>query len=370
MLNVDGDPDIVISYVGYETIRTKASKIGSKPLNMNVEVYTMDLESVPMLESKEVTGIRIRETGGSVSTPVYVLDGEVVTEIEGLDPETIERIEVFKDPESDVAKKYNAKDGVVLITTKKGVAVVSPQKEDGFYIVEEMPLFNGGDAGTEFRKYIAENLRYPEDAAASGISGRVIVQFTVNKNGEVVDPKVVRSVSPSLDQEALRVVKSSPRWTPGKHKGKAVDVMFNFPFNFVSQDPASGEGKVMTPAETKSALESQPSTVIDGEVFYVVEDMPKFPGGTSGLKTYIYSNLEYPDNARKQGIKGEVFIRFLVDTDGKVKNAEILRSSYQGFDEPALKVIREMPDWKPGKQRGKAVKVWHVLSIKFDPERS
>lgn len=356
LLNVDGDPDIVISYVGYETIRTRASKIGSKPLSMKVEVYTMDLESVPMLESKEVTGsVWFRASNGSEASPVFVLDGEVVTEIEDLDPGQIESINVIKDPENPVAKKYNAKDGVVLITTKRGVAVTAPQKVDSFYIVEEMPLFNGGDAGTEFRKYIAKNLRYPEDAAASGISGRVIVQFTVNKNGEVVDPKVVRGVSPSLDQEALRVVKSSPRWTPGKHEGKTVDVMFNFPFNFVAEGPA---------------VENQPSKEIDGEVFYVVEDMPRFPGGTSGLKTYIYSNLDYPDNARKQGIKGEVFIKFLVDTDGRVKDPEILRSSYQGFDEPALKVIREMPDWKPGFQRGKAVKVWHVLSIKFDPETS
>jgi protein TonB len=109
------------------------------------------------------------------------------------------------------------------------------QEEEVFYIVEDMPTFNGGDPATEFRKYIAQNLRYPEIAAENGISGRVIVQFAVNKMGSVVDAIVVRSVDPALDKEAIRVVMSSPKWTPGKQRGKAVKVLFTFPINFVLQ---------------------------------------------------------------------------------------------------------------------------------------
>jgi protein TonB len=108
-------------------------------------------------------------------------------------------------------------------------------EEEVFYIVEDMPTFNGGDPATEFRKYIAQNLRYPEIAAENGISGRVIVQFAVNKVGQVVDAVVVRAVDPALDKEAIRVVMSSPKWTPGKQRGKAVKVLFTFPINFVLQ---------------------------------------------------------------------------------------------------------------------------------------
>jgi len=108
-------------------------------------------------------------------------------------------------------------------------------EEEVFYIVEDMPTFNGGDPATEFRKFIAQNLRYPEIAAENGISGRVIVQFAVNKVGQVVDGVVVRSVDPALDKEAIRVVMSSPKWTPGKQRGKAVKVLFTFPINFVLQ---------------------------------------------------------------------------------------------------------------------------------------
>lgn len=109
------------------------------------------------------------------------------------------------------------------------------QEEEVFYIVEDMPTFNGGDPATEFRKYIAQNLRYPEIAAENGISGRVIVQFAVNRTGQVVDAVVVRSVDPALDKEAIRVVMSSPKWVPGRQRGKPVKVLFTFPINFVLQ---------------------------------------------------------------------------------------------------------------------------------------
>ncbi|MDF1572705.1 MAG: energy transducer TonB [Bacteroidales bacterium] len=108
-------------------------------------------------------------------------------------------------------------------------------EEEIFYIVEDMPTFNGGEPAIEFRKYIAANLEYPEIAAENGISGRVIVQFAVNARGKVVDAVVVRSVDPALDKEAIRVVMTSPPWSPGKQRGKAVKVLFTFPINFVLQ---------------------------------------------------------------------------------------------------------------------------------------
>jgi protein TonB len=107
-------------------------------------------------------------------------------------------------------------------------------EEEVFFIVEDMPSFQGqGQEG--FRAWIAKNLRYPEIAAENGISGKVYVQFAVNSKGEVVDAVVVRGVDPALDKEATRVVISSPKWAPGKQRGKAVKVQFTFPINFVLQ---------------------------------------------------------------------------------------------------------------------------------------
>lgn len=108
------------------------------------------------------------------------------------------------------------------------------EEEEIFVIVEDMPGFGGGDSN-KFREYIARNLRYPEIAAENGIQGRVFVSFVVEPDGRVSNVRVVRGVDPSLDREAVRVVESSPRWTPGKQRGKPVRVSFTFPIIFVLQ---------------------------------------------------------------------------------------------------------------------------------------
>jgi len=107
--------------------------------------------------------------------------------------------------------------------------------EEVFFIVEDMPTFKGGKPEVEFRKYIAQNLHYPDSAAVHGISGRVIIQFAVDQEGDVINPKVVRSVDPYLDAEAIRVISTSPKWEPGMQRGKKVIVLFTFPISFVLQ---------------------------------------------------------------------------------------------------------------------------------------
>lgn len=98
--------------------------------------------------------------------------------------------------------------------------------------VDVQPKFNGKDVG-EFQKWIALNVEYPKSAVDAGVEGKVFVSFVVNVNGDVVNVKVNESVYPSLDAEAIRVVKTSPRWSPGEEKGKVVDVQFVFPISFV-----------------------------------------------------------------------------------------------------------------------------------------
>ncbi len=110
--------------------------------------------------------------------------------------------------------------------------VVEEVEEEVFTIVEDMPLFNGKLAEEGFREYVVKNTQYPAVAQENGISGRVLVEFTINRSGELVDAKVMRSVDPSLDAEALRVIKSSPKWTPGKQRGKTVKVKYTFPVVF------------------------------------------------------------------------------------------------------------------------------------------
>ncbi|GAB6394792.1 MAG: protein TonB [Bacteroidales bacterium] len=99
-----------------------------------------------------------------------------------------------------------------------------------FTIVEEMPKFPGGDG--ELLKFLSSSIKYPVIAQENGIQGRVICAFVVNRDGSVVDAEVVRGVDPSLDKEALRVVNTMPKWTPGKQRGKPVRVKYTVPITF------------------------------------------------------------------------------------------------------------------------------------------
>jgi protein TonB len=103
-----------------------------------------------------------------------------------------------------------------------------------FIIVSNMPKFQGGDLNT-FWAWCQENASYPEIAAENGVSGVVTVQFIINKQGYVDKVTVLRSVDPALDNEAIRVVKSSPRWTPGDQRGKPASVMMTIPIRFILQ---------------------------------------------------------------------------------------------------------------------------------------
>lgn len=106
------------------------------------------------------------------------------------------------------------------------------EEEEVFFVAEDMPTFNGKEASLGFREYIAKNLKYPDIAAENGIQGTVYVQFVVEPSGNVSNVKVLRGVDPSLDKEAVRMVQSSPKWAPGKQRGKAVRVAFTFPIKF------------------------------------------------------------------------------------------------------------------------------------------
>lgn len=101
------------------------------------------------------------------------------------------------------------------------------------YFVEIMPTFNGGDPRIEFSRYIASRMKYPKEAIQNGIKGRVYIKFIVNSTGELVNAEIFQGIHSTLDNEALRVVQSSPLWEPGIQSGARVSVTYVFPINFV-----------------------------------------------------------------------------------------------------------------------------------------
>ena len=99
-----------------------------------------------------------------------------------------------------------------------------------FHVVEQMPQFPGGQAA--MMKFIADSLRYPSVVCTGGVEGRIVVRFVVDCEGNIVNPLVVRSVDPLLDREAIRLVKSMPKWIPGRQNGKPVNVTCLVPIRF------------------------------------------------------------------------------------------------------------------------------------------
>jgi TonB family protein len=120
-----------------------------------------------------------------------------------------------------------------IILIKKAAPKMLAENEQIFFMVESMPEYPGGEI--ELRKFIANNIVYPDVAQKEGIQGKVYVTFVVDREGNVANTKIARGVAPSLDQEALRVVNSLPAWKPGKQKGEAVNVSYTVPINFSLQ---------------------------------------------------------------------------------------------------------------------------------------
>ena len=117
-----------------------------------------------------------------------------------------------------------------LTTVNAQKTIVSQKNQEVFDVVEQMPEFPGGMEA--LFKYMAENMKYPEDAKKQQVEGRVLVQFIVETDGSVSNTEVLMRVFPSLDAEAVRVISGMPKWIPGKQNGKVVRVKYTIPVSF------------------------------------------------------------------------------------------------------------------------------------------
>lgn len=123
--------------------------------------------------------------------------------------------------------------GIAIMDYVEAVVEEEEVEEEAipFQLVEEKPKFQGGDAN-DFTRWVNSRIVYPEIAKENGVQGRVTLQFTVNADGSVSNVKVLRGIDSSLDKEAVRVVSSSPNWTPGRQRDRAVKVTYTFPVVF------------------------------------------------------------------------------------------------------------------------------------------
>ena len=251
-------------------------------------------------------------------------------------------------------------------------------------VVEVQPEFPGGMK--EMMKYLQSNLKYPEAAKAAGAEGKAFVQFVVKADGSIENVEIMRSSGDaSLDAEALRVVKAMPKWKPAMNKGKAVNVKFVLPIVYKLPKEVNGNGVYVSEKTKEKLLVVSGGAIYDGDindiapetiesieivkfadltpelqeklkatgkeavmyinikkensnsasgneaVFTVCEKMPEFPGGQQDLMKYLSRNIKYPQTARDAEVMGKVFVRFLVQKDGTIADASVLKGEYSKY---------------------------------------
>lgn len=270
--------------------------------------------------------------------------------------------------------------GVVLLfgTTARATQYIeSPVMQEQVKLkADQMPTFEGGDLN-KFRQWVMSHVRFPQEAQAQGIDGRVIASFEVDATGAVTGIKILQSPDESLSEEIKRVLEKSPRWVPGQEAGKAVSVKFTIPVDFTvlydGGDPNKGsEPMPETGPNTMNEIkivafgEKAPEPKEEESPFLTVEKMPSFQGGDlMTFRSWVAENMKYPQEAVEKKISGRVLVQFVVNEEGQVTEVKALQSPHALLSNEAIRVVNSSPRWEPGVQKGEKVSVRFVLPVDF-----
>jgi TonB family protein len=258
--------------------------------------------------------------------------------------------DVFDGDKSSKVKKTTiiVKDGNDIKDPAYTIIDDGTDENQVFTSVELVPEYPGGL--DKLGAYLGKTIHYPAVAREKGIQGRVIITFVVEKDGSLSDVKVTRGIGGGCDEEAVRVMKNSPKWKPGIQNGRFVRVQYSIPISFTlaSDDEA--------PADTIKR---------DGQVFTSVEQVPQFPGGLMAFGRFLSKSIKYPKTDFDNGTQGRVIVTFVVEKDGALSTMKVTRGISEGLDNESLRVLRLSPKWQPGIQNGKPVRVQYSVPISF-----
>lgn len=198
---------------------------------LNTEKKEAKVEKKEIIKQEPEKVVEQVKSSVKFTAPIIKKDSEVKEEDE------IKLDEVQKSDKAVGAFTVEGNDEVsgAVLKAKENIPAPEPPKHvveetKIFTVVEQMPMYPGGDAA--LMGYLRDNIKYPTVAAENGVQGRVVVGFVVERDGSITDVNILRGVDPSLDREAMRVVKSMPRWNPGKQNGSAVRVKYQVPVSF------------------------------------------------------------------------------------------------------------------------------------------
>lgn len=200
---------------------------------------------------------------------------------------------------------------------------------------ENMPRFSGG----KIQEWIKNHLIYPTEAFEANIEGKVYISLVIGADSLVHDVKVVRSDDTLLDKAAVEVIQKMPYWEPATHWMAPVDVFHVLPVFFKCEDA----------------------------ILKVADEMPVF---SQPLVEWVKKKVRryYKAFAWESSVIGKSYVALIIEKDGSVSSPEIVRSSgFRDIDEKALEIVRSMPPWKPGKHKGRLVRIQYFLPVSFSP---
>lgn len=237
------------------------------------------------------------------------------------------------------------------------------------------PQFPGGKEALD--KYIDEKLIEYESAiilTKNSDDDIVKVRFLVGKTGKISSITAINGTNKGKNTEdALRMVKFMPDWIPGKKKGVATAMYDTLSIDFNIANHPGLDLAISVQSFDRDEIETKifkKDRIIGNaerrtDVFKTVEQMPQFPGGNAEMLQFIKDNLRYPTIAAENGIQGKVVVVFVVEKDGSLSDIKIVKSIDPQCDREAVRIVKSMPKWQPGKQNGSAVPVDYTLPITF-----
>ena len=207
---------------------------------------------------------------------------------------------------------------------------------------EPTPQFPGGDEACQ--EFIRRNIRYSDEMIKKGIKGRVVVGFKVEKDGSLSNLRIKKSADARLNDEALRVVRSMPKWEPAQKDGKPIEMDVNLPVMFQLNSPVF---------------------YIADSVYLYPDERAMFPGGDAACQEWLRDRVRYPADSQREKLEGRVLVTFVVRFNGVITDAKVVQKVDPRLEEEALYAIRNMPKWIPARMKGKAVSSRYTIPVRF-----
>jgi len=382
VLKVTDDSPIVISYVGYKTETIPAPKPDfTYSITMKTATFAIDLID------KTSTAAKNEQVNLNNTNPLVIVDGKEIykAEMAKIDPERIEKIEVIKDKTSVEKYGEKGKDGVILITLKKGESIdgksnitnmtgnfalnsireTTPKSSGILFSAKEIRGENKD--GITILKADTFKLDFAKTNSLILIDGKKSTKDEVNQ----LNPAMIESISVLKDESATTLYGDKGKngvvliVTKKDKAGVAFKTDELVVTGYGSNQKVNPSNQSNTGIQIRSTGTTETSAKKANDVFFIVEEMPEFPGGQVALRALLASSLEYPLLAKEKGIEGKVFVNFVIAKDGSVTDTKIARSVDPLLDKEALRVVNNQPTWKPGKQGGEAVRVSYTVPVNF-----